>query len=297
MNIRDWRDADPADTQVLYAREQEFWVRELAWDASTAWREIEQARVTWGLPGFLAIDTDRTLRGWAYFLPEGETVHLGGVVADTQQATCALIDACLESALRPPRPQRISCFVPSRAEGFVKALTDRHFVCERYRYLVRPIATGESQARADAWSPADLLPAAALLREAYGQDGRHFAPHGTPEEWEQYVRSLVERPGCGVIEPTATRVLHGEHGVEALVLATRIAPGTLHLPQVAVHPSRRRQGIAGRLVEDACRAGAMRGARQATLLVNERNTAACELYEKMGFVDKSEFVAGTLVVD
>ena len=73
MIVRDWRDADPADTQVLYAREQEYWVRELAWDASTAWREIEQARVTWGLLGFLAIDTDRTLRGWAYFLPEGET--------------------------------------------------------------------------------------------------------------------------------------------------------------------------------------------------------------------------------
>ena len=34
MNVRDWRDADPADTQWLYAREQDYWVRELAWDAS-----------------------------------------------------------------------------------------------------------------------------------------------------------------------------------------------------------------------------------------------------------------------
>ena len=98
MIVRDWRDADPSDTQVLYAREQEYWVRELAWDASTAWREIEQARVTWGLPGFIAIDANRTVRGWAYFLPEGETAHLGGVVADTREATNGLLDACLESA-------------------------------------------------------------------------------------------------------------------------------------------------------------------------------------------------------
>ena len=59
MNVCDWRDADTADTQWLYAREQDYWVRELAWDASTAWREIEQARVTWGLPGRIAFDNQK----------------------------------------------------------------------------------------------------------------------------------------------------------------------------------------------------------------------------------------------
>jgi len=293
MNIRDWRDADPSDTQVLYAREQEYWVRELAWDASTAWREIEQARVTWGLPGFIALDDDRTVRGWAYFLPEGETVHLGGVVADNLEATGALLDACLESALRPPRPARVSCFLPSRAVGFEQALGERGFVCERYHYLSRPIAGGDAEMVAEPWTPDDLLPAAELLRESYGREGRHFAPRATPEEWEQYTRSLVERPGCGVLEPAITRVVHGEHGLKALVLATRIAPGTLHLPQVAVHPASRRQGLAKRLVEEACRAAAMRGVKQATLLVSESNTGARELYAKMGFEKRSEFVAAT----
>jgi len=296
MNVRDWRDADPSDTQVFYAREQEYWVRELAWDASTAWREIEQARVTWGLPGFIAIDANRTVRGWAYFLPEGETVHLGGVVADTREATNALLDACLESALRPPRPARVSCFLPTRAEGFEEALCERRFTCEHYRYLSRPIATGTDTAVAQPWTTADLLPAATLLRESYGLEGKHFAPRGTPEEWEQYVRSLVERPGCGVIEPTVTRVVRNGTHLEALVLATRIAPGTLHLPQVAVHPTRRRQGLAQRLVEDACRAAAARGVKQATLLVADSNANARALYEKMGFTDTSTFIAGTLAV-
>ncbi len=296
MTVRDWRDADPSDTQVLYAREQEYWVRELAWDASTAWREIEQARVTWGLPGFLAIDADRMVRGWAYFLPEGETVHLGGVVAETREATSKLLDACLESALRPPRPARVSCFLPTRAEGFEELLHERGFVCEHYRYLSRSIAKGEDTIEADGWHAADLLPAAALLRESYGVEGRHFAPRGTPEEWEQYVRSLVERPGCGVIEPAVTRVVRNGTTLQALVLATRIAPGTLHLPQVAVHPSRRREGLAKRLVEDACRSAAARGVKQATLLVAESNANARALYEKMGFTDSSAFLAATLTL-
>jgi ribosomal protein S18 acetylase RimI-like enzyme len=297
MIVRDWRDADPSDTQVLYAREQEYWVRELAWDASTAWREIEHARVTWGLPGFIAIDDDRTVRGWAYFLPEGETAHLGGVVADTARATGALLDACLESALRPPRPARVSCFVPNRAEGFDQALRERGFVCERYCYLSRPITASDEAVQGDTWSSGDVQPAAALLRESYGTEGTHFAPRGTPEEWEHYVRSLVERPGCGVLEPAISRVVRGPRGLEALVIATRIAPGTLHLPQVAVHPSRRRAGLARRLVEEACRAGAARGARLATLLVSDRNTVARDLYLAMGFTDHSEFVAGTKSIE
>jgi GNAT superfamily N-acetyltransferase len=294
MRVRDWRDADPSDTQVLYSREQEYWVRELAWDASTAWREIEQARVTWGLPGFIAIDDDRVVRGWAYFLPEGETAHLGGVVADTPDATRALVDACLESALRPPRPARVSCFLPIRAEGFEQALRDRGFACEYYRYMSRPVSKAIRPLEGEPWVAGDLMPAAALLREAYGAEGKHFAPRGTPGEWEQYVRSLVERPGCGVLEPSVTRVVRNGTDLRALVLATRIAPATLHLPQVAVHPSHRRQGLAQRLVEEACRSAAARGVKQATLLVAESNANARALYEKMGFVDMSKFVAGVL---
>jgi ribosomal protein S18 acetylase RimI-like enzyme len=190
----------------------------------------------------------------------------------------------------------VSCFLPARAEGFEQALRDRGFVCEHYLYLSRPIATGADSAEAEPWNASDLLPAAALLRESYGVAGKHFAPRGTPEEWEQYIRSLVERPGCGVIEPAVTRVVRNGSNLEALVLATRIAPGTMHLPQVAVHPKRRRQGLAHRLVEEACRAAAVRGVKQATLLVAESNASARALYAKMGFADMSQFVAGTLMV-
>ena len=139
MNVRDWRDADAADTQLLYAREQDFWVRELAWDASNSWREIEQARTTWGLPGRIAIDHKRTVRGWSYYMPDGETLHIGGIAADTKEATTALLDACLEIAAVPPRPARVSCFVPDRADGFEAALVERGFSCEHYHYLSRTL--------------------------------------------------------------------------------------------------------------------------------------------------------------
>ena len=296
MDVRDWRDADPADTQLLYAREQDFWVRDLAWDASSSWREIEQARTTWGLPGRIAIDRKRTVRGWAYYMPDGETLHIGGIAAETTEATSALLEACLEMASVPPRPVRVSCFVPDRAEGFETALAARGFVCEHYHYLSRPLTAASGDAGApegEGWRDEDLVLAAELLRTAYGDSGRHFAPRGTLTEWEHYARGLVERPGCGDLEPAITRVVRDGTNMIALVLTTRIAPGTIHLAQVAVHPGRRREGFARRLVDEACRLGQPRAARQATLLVGEKNTAARKLYESMGFEPRARFIAAT----
>jgi len=299
MIVRDWRDADLADTQLLYAREQDFWVRELTWDASNSWREIEQARTTWGLPGRIAIDHKRTVRGWSYYMPDGETLHIGGIAAETKDATAALVDACLELSAVPPRPLRVSCFVPDRAEGFEAALVERGFICEHYHYLSRTLthsANPGAATQAEGWREGDLQDAAELLRIAYGEHGRHFAPRGTLTEWEHYARGLVERPGCGDLEPALTRVVRDVGNMVALVLTTRIAPGTIHLAQVAVHPARRREGFARRLVDEACRLGQPRAARQATLLVGERNTAARKLYESMGFEPRATFIAATKAI-
>jgi ribosomal protein S18 acetylase RimI-like enzyme len=299
MNVRDWRDAEAADTQLLYAREQDFWVRELAWDASNSWREIEQARTTWGLPGRLAIDHRRTVRGWSYFMPDGETLHIGGIAADTKEATKALVDASLEMAAVPPRPVRVSCFVPDRAEGFEQALRDRGFSCEHYHYLCRTLLGSADQgaaSEAEGWREGDLHDAAELLRTSYGEHGRHFAPRGTLAEWEHYTRGLVERPGCGDLEPAITRVLRDGGRMIGLVLTTRVAPGTIHLAQVAVHPGRRREGLGRRLVEEACRLSLPRAARQATLLVGEKNTAAHKLYTSMGFEPRATFIAATKAI-
>jgi ribosomal protein S18 acetylase RimI-like enzyme len=295
MDIRDWRDADSADTQLLYAREQDFWVRDLTWDASASWREIEQARTTWGLPGRIAIDHKRTVRGWGYYMPDGETLHIGGIAAETKDATAVLLDAALEIASVPPRPVRVSCFVPDRAEGFEAALVERGFACEHYHYLSRTLtpSADAGPTEAEGWREGDLLDAAELLRTAYGEHGKHFAPRGSLNEWEHYTRGLVERPGCGDLEPAITRVVRDSGTMIALVLTTRVAPRTIHLAQVAVHPGRRREGFARRLVDEVCRLAQPRAARQATLLVGEKNTAAKTLYASMGFEPRATFIAAT----
>ena len=193
MDVRDWRDADAADTQLLYAREQDFWVRDLAWDASNSWREIEQARTTWGLPGRMAIDHKRTVRGWSYYMPDGETLHIGGIAADNKEATAGLLDACLEIAAVPPRPVRVSCFVPDRAEGFEAALVERGFSCEPYHYLSRPLTpSADPGSRREGWREDDLTA------------GRRTAAHRLRRTWPAF-RSAWHADRVGALCPRSGR--------------------------------------------------------------------------------------------
>ena len=57
----------------------------------------------------------------------------------------------------------------------------------------------------------------------------------------------------------------------------------LHINTLAVTPSRRRQGLATFLLEAVMAAAAEEGARRATLEVRESNTAALQLYARLGF--------------
>jgi len=57
----------------------------------------------------------------------------------------------------------------------------------------------------------------------------------------------------------------------------------LHIHDIAVHPDKRRQGVASRLLTAATRQALSRAARRATLEVRSTNRPARQLYEKHGF--------------
>lgn len=73
----------------------------------------------------------------------------------------------------------------------------------------------------DGWRDDDVQRAASLLHRAYPVEvGRHFAPHGEPEEWLRYVATLVEQAPCGAIDRAATRVVRDGERLQALALVT-----------------------------------------------------------------------------
>jgi ribosomal protein S18 acetylase RimI-like enzyme len=294
MKLRDWRDADPAALRGCYDAERQYWDAALAWDTTATWLAVEQARVTWGLPGLVVTGDDGRADGWAFYLPDGDIVSIGGMTAASTTATALMLDAILEAS----RTQHaaVSCFLPERAAGLGAALRERGFTLEPYLYLACPLARVSTPAlRGDDWSPADVPAAADLLRAAYpGDSGVHFAPHGTRAEWLRYVTNLVEQTGCGALQPSLTRVVRGERRLQALALITSLGPRTAHLAQLAVDPGCRRQRLAATLISEGMARAGERGFEQMTLLVAESNVAAAALYRELGFTPRASFVAARL---
>ena len=298
MTVRDWRDLDPAVMHDLYAREDREWRQALSWDTRGNCASIEFARTAWGLPGVVVTDAEGAIRGWAFWIVEDDLVKVGGFAAEHTAATRALVAAILARA-GAAAVDGLSFFVYDRAPGLRRALDANGFAIEPYLYLYRNIAqTPQTMAAHDrgadslrGWLPEDEATAAVLLADAYGERGRHFAPHHRPEQWARYVRTLVAHTGVGAFMPQATRVLSTSDRMAALVVMTRIAAATAHVAQVAVHPRWRGRGLATALVGAACTRAAEQGCTGATLLVAAGNTPARTTYARMGFAVTATFVA------
>jgi ribosomal protein S18 acetylase RimI-like enzyme len=297
MILRDWRQADAALLRGCYERERRSWRDDLGWDTEWTWATIEHARVAWGLPGLLAVDDAGEVRGWAFYMREGETLHIGGLVASSAAVTDQLLDGVLGSA-----PPRAACFIRDRAPGLVDALHRGGLDPERFLYLSRPLtaadasllpATPHRAVVSDSWNQGDVAAAARLFHEAYPRKAaQHFAGDGTLDDWTKYVAGVVAQGGCGQLDPDATRVIRLGDELTGIAMVTVIAPDTAHLAQLVVHPGHRGQGIASALLRDVLARGASSGKSAMTLLVSEQNRPARQVYEGAGFVPRGLFVAG-----
>jgi ribosomal protein S18 acetylase RimI-like enzyme len=291
MRIRDWRYVEPTAIGALYAAERERWIADLGWDTGDAWSEIEGARAAGRLPGLVAVDAQGAVRGWTYFLIDDRIAQVGSLVCESADATRALLDSVLARA--QGQAETVTCFSYTRAPGLERELARQGFATTRYQYLSRQAAASVTPGAVfgDRWGSDDVAPAAELLRAAYGSNGRYFAPHGLPQEWQRYVRNLVEYPGCGRFDPAATCVAREAGRLTGLVMTTELSAGVAHVAQVAVHPDARGRGLAGRLLDQALALAAAHGRPRVTLLVEEGAAAARTLYAHRGFAPCATFVA------
>lgn len=309
MIVEDWRHV-PADALApLYARERDRALRVLQWDFTPIWNEVEQARTSWGLPGFVVRDRSGSLRGMAFYVREGKRFDLGGLAVDDAAAAGALLDGMLSVAATTAR-STVRMLVLDTAAPLGPHLTTRGFEVQPHLYLSRALdvaqpaspRTREREAAAAAprsgfaaWRDTDIIPAAGLLRRAYAPAaGALFAANNEPAEWERYVSNLVRHPGCGQMNPDATVVLRDGTGLGALAMISDIAPHVAHIVQLAVDPGGRRRGLGRALVEEACARLSAGGYHAVTLLVAGNNLAARSLYEEAGFRQDATFVGATL---
>jgi ribosomal protein S18 acetylase RimI-like enzyme len=316
VTVGDWRHVSPEAMAERYARERERALRTLRWDFAPIWHEVEQARTTWGLPGFVARDRDGRMRGMLFYVLEGDRLDVGGISSDDERATGALLDAVLAVAA-PIAGCAVRMLVFDAAVALGSGLAARGFQVEPHFYLSRTLdgpADGGRVERGngritpgrrapherlpdwafEAWQETDIQPAAALLRRAYEPAASAlFAANNEPAEWERYVSNLVTHPGCGTLNAGATVVLREGADMRAVAIVTDIAPGTAHIVQLAVDSGYRGRRLGRALVDEACLRLGARGYVAVTLLVSGANCAARTLYEGAGFHQDAVFLGAT----
>jgi ribosomal protein S18 acetylase RimI-like enzyme len=318
MILRDWSDLSGEVLAPIYDGERRRWLQMLQWDSLAACGEIEHARVTWGLPGFVVVDRGGRIRGMAYYLLEQDRIDVGGVIAETDEATDVLLDGILTVAdaldLGTVRTLTLDA-----AAALPSALRARGFHVEPHLYLSRNLKPSpvEPRSRAgrlwarvvdrsapavypgplDAWRDEDVEPAAALLARSYDRAaGSLFAPNHAAGEWSRYMRNLVTHVGCGVLNPEATQVLRDGEDIRALALITDIAPRVAHLVQLAVDPERRGARVGEAIVERCCQHLRDRDYDALTLLVASSNAPARSLYDRLGFRHDASFLCASIDV-
>lgn len=296
MQYEDWRAAAPADVAPLFEAERERWLRDLSWDIARGFVAAEEGRRAGRVPGLVARGPDGRCAGWTFFSVDRGTLNIGVLAGDRADVVRELLDRSLEYP-EAAFARRYQGFLYPSSAAVPVALTRRRFALTAQRFLgwtarpVEPVASGRC------WREDDLPGIVRLLARAYAgtPTAQAFAPEGRLDEWVGYVAQIVRAGACGTFLPEASIVLPGAlpERPNGAILVTATAAGTWHIAQVVVDPGVRREGIGRRLVQAVCASAAAAGARDVTLVVDERNAPACALYDALGFSTRATLVFGS----
>lgn len=292
MKLVDWRKLPVATATALLELEGRWWHSQLGWNLTPAFDDVERARELGRLPGVVVTTDDGRPAGWAFFSAEGSVVQVGAIAAATADVGRELVRTIVQAS-EDVQASAIAALVRPGVPGVTEELAALGFDLETYRYLEAPTAPfREFAPELRLCIAADLKQLPPLFERAYRDviGVRPFAPNGTTEEWEAYVRQLVRTQGCGEFQVRAS-VVAGGAPLEGAAIVTALSSSTAHLAQVAVDPSAQRRGLGRRLVVAAASSARARGLSRITLFVASANSRAMELYDGLGFRPTTTFVA------
>lgn len=296
MRLDDWRNLPAAAMLPVYDSERARWATGLQWDLGPSLEILERARVEGTLPGLVVRGPGQSVVGWAYFLLQHGVLQIGALHARTADGVRLLLDAIFKTP-EASLAHEVLLFVYPDSPACESALQRRRFAVTRYWYLRRALdrscqrpAGADLRAMQDGDGP-DLV---RLFSRAYaGSAGaRCFAPHGRLEEWAQYLGQLTRGAALGEFLQEASMVVPGGAGAPLLgaSVVTGLSRHTLHLAQLAVDPSARRQRLASHMLDATLSWGLSHDRAAATLLVSEGNDQARALYDARGFVQTGYFL-------
>ena len=284
--------------------EERIWLNDLGWDYSP----IRQILVSFIkqklLPGYVAVNEKKAF-GYIYFLVNQAKGIIGALYASktshSQEAVEELLSltiACLKDSQNIKRVE--AQIMPFHNLNLTATFTKYGFSYYPRYYLdldldAHPPKTGHgSPEKIIPWNSAYLSDAAQMTLLSYRDqtDAEICEDYRTKTGCENYLRSLVENPGCGIFMPEASFISLDSQGSPCgFIICCRISGGAGMIPQIAVHPSYQGRGLGKVLINRTFAQLQTSDYHAVSLTVTKKNRRAFDWYQRLGFKIRKEFGA------
>jgi ribosomal protein S18 acetylase RimI-like enzyme len=296
--------ADHETLSTLLDEEERAWFAELAWDYAPV-REILMSFMFQNfLPGLLALKGPKAV-GYGYFLTHQSKGIIGTVYAprseEQQEAADEILAQMVKSLKELEQITRIeSQILPFHDLNLTAGFTRHGFECyPRYFLeldLQAPLRQKESASidRIIPWDASYLQGAAQAAWKSYQEepDALICEDYCSIAGCENYLRSLVENPGCGTFQPDASFIGLDSRGIPCgFIICSRTSAFAGMIPQIAILPSHQGRGLGNALMYRALSRLKAMGMRTVSLTVTKKNRRAFEWYQRIGFGIRKEFNA------
>jgi ribosomal protein S18 acetylase RimI-like enzyme len=313
LEILDLRHFSASYLKPVLEEESRLWDQRLRWDFHASANLLLQYLDSRLLPGYVAIENGR-ICGYVFCVYESEKALVGDVFAvpsATNSQSPAdierrLLEHMIELLQHSPGVDRIESQLLLRPHGtHTETLRNAGFQIYERLFMELELSSASLTGGPEAgvmdelelrtWRDSDFSAAGHLIAQAYEGhlDGIINDQYRSVAGSLRFLHNIVRFPGCGLFDPSASRVLayRGREEIAALLLCSRVREDVGHVTQICVSRKYRRRGLGAWLLADCSRALRLSGFQALTLTVTRENSEAVALYHRSGFVTRQTFDA------
>ncbi len=295
---------DEAFLFSLMEEEEKLWMSDLGWDYSPIRRVLSSFVKQRQLPGYVAVNSESAI-GYIYFLANQTKGIIGSLYASkkyrSQEAVEQLISLAISHLKDSKGIQRIESQIMPFHNLNISATFMRHgfkHFARFYLDLCLDVTVKNSDTptgkRIVPWSSDYLESASEMTASSYRDqiDAEICEDYRTKPRCENYLRSLMENPGCGLFMPDASfMALDRQRAICGFLFCCRISSAVAMIPQISVHPSHQGIGLGNSLIAHSLKKLKASGFHTVSLMVTGNNRRAFDWYQRLGFRIRKEFGA------
>ncbi len=299
----DLRQVHAEDLEDILAEEKLSWASLLSWDFSPSADLVRRFLRIQALSGYALRHGGRYV-GYVYYVSEERKGLIGDLYLLRDFATTHnedyLLAAVLNDLAASPiinrveaqlmmlhgpfeRPMPLSAYARVYPRLFMLATTDE----------VSVLPAMELPVQFEAWEERRQEEMALVISAAYQGhvDSSINDQYRSYPGAKRFLHNIVQYPGCGTFNLTASLTATVGGRVAGLVLTSLVGVGSGHITQVCVTPEWKGRRLGYELLRRSMLLLADAGCEKVSLTVTASNTGAIALYQRMGFRAVRRFAA------